>query len=239
MKTSDKIAAIEYLTTILTSERIKRIESVLAERTRYICLVLEDIFQPHNAAAVMRTCDCMGIQDVHIIENRNLFKPEKSSVAIGAEKWLNLYWWTNKPEKSSKKPVCIANQTVDCLKSLKKQGYKIIGTTLRENAIKLQDLSLNCPIAIIMGTEKTGMTEEAHALADEYMYVPMAGFSQSLNVSVTTGIVLHEVTQRLKSSQLNWKLSTQDYQNLKLEWMINSTSFKSIEDVLNVIRKAD
>ncbi|OHE70786.1 MAG: hypothetical protein A2007_05410 [Verrucomicrobia bacterium GWC2_42_7] len=216
----------EYLSKIVTPERLSRIEGVLAQRTRYVSLVLEDIYQPHNAAAIMRTCDCMGIQDLHIVENRNLFQPEKSSVAIGCEKWLSLNWWTNKPNKSSKKPIAASNQTIDCLTDLKRKGYRIVGTTLRPGAISLPEIPLDRPLAIVMGTEKIGMTEEAHNLSDLYMYVPMTGFSQSLNVSVTTGIILYSIVQKLKSSNIPWALPSDDYDKLKFEWLLQSTSFK-------------
>src|SRR4030042_2486900 len=165
---------IKYLEQFVTERRLQLINRVLSQRTRYITVVLEDIYQSHNASAVLRSCDCFGIQDVHIIENRNTYQLNPD-VALGSNKWLTLYKYTREQ-----------NNTATALTKLKKTGYRIVATTPHANGCPLQEFDLHKgKTALVFGTELEGLTGNATTMADEFLTIPMAGFTESLNISVT------------------------------------------------------
>ncbi|OFX59184.1 MAG: RNA methyltransferase, partial [Bacteroidetes bacterium GWA2_30_7] len=173
----------EFLAGFVTDRRKKIICDNIKERTRYITVVLEDIFQPQNASAVLRTCDCFGIQDVHIIENQNKYNINPD-VVLGATQWLTIKNY-NKNE----------NNTLEALNNLKKNNYRIIATTLSENNVSLNDFQLNKgKIALFFGTELTGLSSEVINNADEFLKIPMYGFTESFNISVSAGIILHDLS---------------------------------------------
>lgn len=204
---------IEYLREFVTEDRWERINEIIDARTRYLSVVVEDIYQPHNASAVLRSCDGFGIQDAHIIENHNEFDPS-SQVTIGADQWLSLHRY-NKPG---------ADNTEACLSGLKKQGYKIIATTPHENDVNLNNLSLNEPVAVVFGTELDGISERAAELADGFMKIPMYGFSESFNISVSAAICMYNLSRRLRDpeSGINWQLSEEEKTDLRLNWLRKS-----------------
>lgn len=203
-------ALLQYLTDFVTESRIQRMKDVASKRTRHITVVLEDIYQSHNAAAVLRSCDCAGIQDVHIIENTYEFAPSKD-VSIGADKWLDLHFYkgTN-------------NNTTDCLYKLKKAGYTICATTPHQPSIPINDLDLTSPIALVFGTEKTGLSSDALTLADQRVFLPMSGFSESLNISVTVALFIFSLTNKLALLPHEWKLPEYQQEELLIRWLINS-----------------
>jgi tRNA (guanosine-2'-O-)-methyltransferase len=202
-----------YLEQFVTERRLQLINRIVAQRTRYITVVLEDVFQSHNASAVLRSCDCFGIQDVHIIENRNTYKVNPD-VALGSYKWLTLIKYNKE-----------GNNTLTALDKLKKQGYRIIATTPHTNGCALEDFDLHKgKTAMIFGTELGGLTDSATNLADEFLTIPMVGFTESLNISVTVAIVLHHLTGRLRKSDIPWKLSGAETLQVKLQWLKNSIS---------------
>ncbi len=215
---------IEYLKDFTTESRWETIQKVLKERTNHITIVLEDLHKPHNANAVLRSCDGFGIQDVHIIENRNVFGAE-STVSIGAHQWLSLNKYNN-PEKDN---------LLDCYKSLRNQGYKIIATTPHEQDQDLNDLPINEKVALVFGTEREGLSDEAMKEADGYVKIPMHGFSESFNISVSAAICLYDLTTRIRQSDINWQLA-EDYQKeLSLLWLRKTikASDKLIEKFLS------
>lgn len=187
-----------------------RLEEVLRERTEHISVVVENVFQPHNASAVLRSCDVFGIQNVHIIENTNTYNPNPD-VTIGADKWLDITYHNEEN-----------NNTLTCLNSLKENGYKVVGTVVKPGSYTPTTLPLNDPIALVMGTEGTGLSEEAIAHCDEFLHIPMYGFSESLNISVATAILLHHLTLRLRNEDFNWQLKGEKYEALLLEWVKKS-----------------
>ena len=143
---TNKTALIEYLANCLTAERLQRIDYVFNYRTRYFTVVLENIFQSQNASAVIRTCDCTGIQDIHVVENYNRFDINPD-VVLGANKWLNIYRY-NKTKQNS----------LDAIQSLKKQGYRIVATTPHTNGIELPSFDLEKgKAAFFFGTELQGL----------------------------------------------------------------------------------
>jgi tRNA (guanosine-2'-O-)-methyltransferase len=201
---------LEFLETMITAERRKRFAEILAFRTRHITIVLEDIFQPHNASAVLRTCDCFGIQDVHIIENNNKYEINPD-VALGSSKWLSLFKYNR-----------MGNNTAECLKRMKEQGYRIIATTPHKDDYTPQTLPLDPKFALVFGTELEGLTDTAISLADGFVKIPMVGFTESLNISVSAAIFLHSLTGRLRERDNYWHLSPEEEEDILLEWTLNT-----------------
>lgn len=202
---------IEYLKNFITEKRFERFVNVLNQRTRYVTIVLEDVFQGHNAAAVLRSCDCFGVQDIYCAENRNEFKPNEE-VSMGASQWLNIYRFREKEK----------NNTEICYQTLREKGYKIVATSPHANAVSIKDLKLDEPIALVFGAEKEGLTEYALNNADESVFIPMYGFTESFNISVTVALCLYEVINRLRKSNINYYLSEKEKQEILLQWMKNS-----------------
>jgi tRNA (guanosine-2'-O-)-methyltransferase len=141
---------IEYLKSFVTEKRWDRFYSIVQQRTRYITIVLEDVFQGHNSAAVLRSCDCFGIQDVHFIENRNEFKPNEE-VSMGASQWLSIYRYKEKD----------INNTEICYQTLRQKGYRIVATSPHAQSVSIQELSIDKPLALVFGAEKEGLSEYA------------------------------------------------------------------------------
>ncbi len=207
MMPETKRALFEYLAVFVTQNRLQRFEDVLQYRTRYITVVLEDIYQPHNASAVLRTCDCFGIQDVHIIENQNTYQVNPD-IALGSSKWLNLISYSGSDENS---PTAI--------KTLKEKGYRIVATTPHKEDVTLQDLSLEKgPVALIFGTEMRGITGGTLEMADEFLKIPMYGFTESFNISVSAALALFHLTEKLRNLKINWQLTENEKIDIRLNW---------------------
>ena len=207
---TDKL--INYLEQFITARRIKLFNSRLNYRTRYLTVVLEDIYQPHNASAVLRSCECFGVQDVHIIENRNTYRISPD-VALGSHKWLTL-----------KRHNTQSNNTRDALEALKNEGYRIVAATPHRKDCQLEDLDLRKgKVALVFGSELEGLSSTALELAEEFVRIPMAGFTESLNISVSAAICIHFLTNNLrKSDDLAWPLTEEEKKKLKLVWLKNS-----------------
>ena len=209
--TMDK-ALLEYLSGYLTSNRLELFDKILSMRTRYLTVVLEDIYQPQNASAVLRTCDCFGIQDVHIIENRNEFTVNRE-VALGSSKWLTLKKYTEKKQNS-----------LDAIRQLKMNGYRIVATTPHTNDLELQDFDLTKgKTALVFGSELPGITDTVQNEADEFLKIPMYGFTESFNISVSAAIILHHLSQKMRENKsIDWKLSDTEKEEIKLAWIRKS-----------------
>lgn len=205
-------ALIQFLSGFITSERLNLFDRILENRTRYLTVVLEDIYQPQNASAVLRTCDCFGIQDVHIIENKNVFNLNPA-VELGSSKWLTL----KKYNESD-------NNSLEAITKLKKDGYRIVATTPHKNDIHLEDFDLmKGKTALIFGSELPGISDVVANEADEFMKIPMFGFTESFNISVSAAITLHHLTLKLRTlNELNWQLSHDEKSTLKLKWLKKS-----------------
>ena len=201
---------LQNLSGFVTENRLKRIEEVLQFRTRHLTVVLEDIHKPQNAAAVLRSCDCFGIQDVHIIENQNKFEPNPD-VELGSLKWLTIYKYNSKEEN-----------TADSIASLKKNGYKIVVTSPHKNDCTIEELDITKKTALFFGTEMRGATPAAFEQADGFVKIPMVGFTESLNVSVSAAVSLFILTSRLRRSSVDWKLSEEEETEIRLQWLRNS-----------------
>lgn len=181
-------------------------ERISKERTKHLTVVLENIYQEHNASAVLRTCDCFGIQELHAIEKNNQYKVQRD-IALGAGRWVDLYNY-NLGE----------SPTMDCINKLKQKGYKIVATTPHEKDVTIQELDLTQPIALVFGTERQGISQEILDSADEFVKIPMYGFTESFNISVSVALALNVLRDRLEKSDLDWKLNEQEQTLLKIKW---------------------
>ena len=175
-------------------------------RTRHISVVLEDIYQSHNASAVLRSCDCFGVQDVHVVENRNAFNPA-GDVAVGSSKWVDYYRYPTVTEAYAE---------------LRRRGYRIVATLPHENDQMIGDLDISQPTALVFGTELTGLTGEAIEGADAYVKIPMYGFTESFNISVCAALSLFSLTERMRRSNTCWQLSEDEQLDLKLHWAMQA-----------------
>lgn len=213
---------LNYLLTFVTEHKQNLFQEVLNQRTNHVRVVLEDIFQPQNASAVIRSCDVFGVQNLHVIENSNEYTLNPK-VVMGASKWVNLHKH-NKEE----------NNTLSCINELKSQGYKVYATTPHINDSLVSEMPLNEKFALMFGTELTGLSEEAMKHADGYVKIPMYGFTESLNISVCAAISLYEISKRLKESNINWQMTEEEKVNQMLIWAkkVVKNSDKIIEEYL-------
>ncbi len=200
---------VDYLASYLTTQRLELFNNILNMRTRHITVVLEDIYQAQNASAVLRTCDCFGIQDVHIIESRNEFQDNRE-VSLGSSKWLTLKKY-NEAE----------NNSLAAINQLKKEGYRIVATTPHTNDQELPDFDIaRGKTALVFGSELPGITETILNEADEFLKIPMYGFTESFNISVSAAITLHHLSLKMRETDgLNWQLSDEEKTEIKLEWI--------------------
>lgn len=197
---------LNYLEEMLTESRKMRFQNVLANRTNHFTIVVEDVFQMHNTSAVMRSCEVFGIQELNIIEQR-FGKSIDKEIAMGAQKWVDITTF----------------ETVSAsIKTLRDKGYQIIATTPHNNTSMLSDFDISKPSAIYFGTEKEGLSQEVIDQADGYIKIPMVGFTESLNISVSAAIIIQDITTRLRQSEIKWKLSEEEILFKRLAWAKNS-----------------
>lgn len=201
---------VEFLKKYVTPHKQELIEKVLAQRTRFITLVMEDIFKPHNASAVIRTAECLGVQDVHIIEKSNQYTPNPW-VLRGALKWMNINHYTSR----------LKNSTEMCFNNLRSDGYEIVATDVSEKSIPLSELEITGKTALVMGTEHTGISDYVRENADKLVTIPMNGFTESFNVSVSAAICLNHLLSDIRKRNLKWELSTEEKEELRYEWYKN------------------
>lgn len=206
MNSKDKAEFLEFLSQYVSENKLQKFDQVLKQRTRHITVVLEDIYQPHNASAVLRSCDSFGIQDIHIIENTNTYEVNPH-VELGTAKWLSLHRYSTKE-----------NNTLDCISALKNKGYKVIATSPHKDDFNLDQLDVTNKVALMFGKEKEGLSDIALENADAYLKIPMYGFVESLNISVSAAICLRYAYEQLRKSEISWQLSEEEMLTLKLEW---------------------
>jgi len=207
---------IQFLSGFITPERLSLFERILSLRTNYITVVLEDIFQTQNASAVLRSADCFGIQNVHVIENRNVFQLNPD-VVRGASNWVTVNRYNQNTMNTS-----------DAIRKLKQDGYRIIATSPHEHDVDLENFDLaKGKAAFIFGTERPGLTDVAKNEADEFMKIPMVGFTESLNVSVSAAVTMHHLMDKLRNSSIEWQLTEVEKQKLLLGWL--RTSIKRVD----------
>lgn len=199
----------ENMKSHVSDSRLEKIFNVSEQRTRYMSLVLSNIFYTQNISAVIRSCDCFGIQDLYITGDSPSTHVNKH-VAQGAYNWVDIHRLTFQPEEKT-------------LADLKKQGYRIVVTMPEPGAAPLHEFDIEAgKFAVVMGNERDGVSDEVREAADEYLYIPMAGFSQSLNISVSAAVIISELSNRLRRSDQNWQLSEEELKKLRYNWMKKS-----------------
>lgn len=203
------VGLTDHLETFVTPERVARIDRALGERTRRIAVVLEDLYQMHNASAVVRSCECFGIQDIHVVESDNAFEINKSIVQ-GAAKWVTVSRHTQ-PDGIRR-----------CLSSLKEQGYRVVAMSPQPGSTPVEGLPLERPLALCFGSEEPGLSQQAMEMADLTATIPMHGFTRSLNLSVSAGIALYLLGERLRGSDLDWGIDGERYRRLRALWLAQS-----------------
>lgn len=204
----------EYLQGFLSPRRIELFEQMVNERSRHFTVVAEDVYQLHNASAVMRSCEVFGIQDMHVIEKRNDTAVD-GEIAMGAQKWVDLYRHTS---------------TKDCIASLKEAGYQIVATTPHENSTYLHEFDVSKKSALFFGQEKTGLSQEVLDSADSFLKIPMRGFTESLNISVSAAIILQSLVTEMREKNVDWQLTEEEKLEVKMQWTKNS--IKSIDQII-------
>ncbi len=200
------IKLLAHLETFLTENRKQRFQKVLAQRTNHFTVATEDVYQLHNTSAVIRSCDVFGIQNIHIIEERNRKRIDRE-IAMGAQKWVSVNRY---------------NHVSESIENLREKGYQIIATTPHNNACMLDDFDISKPAALFFGTEKEGLSKEVLENADGFLKIPMVGFTESLNISVSAAIILQALTNKLKKSSISWQLSKEDELATRYFWAKNS-----------------
>lgn len=204
---NEKRELINSLWQYITENKKEKMLDVLKHRTRYITILLEDLFQPHNASAALRTCDIFGIQDVHIVEENYTFKAV-DTVAMGSSKWVDTY-----PHVSIEQAIT----------HLKNNGYRIVATTPHEKSYFLPELPLDQKTALLFGSEQMGLSARALKQADACVKIPMFGFVESFNVSVSVALSLYDIITRLHRSEYMWQLSEQEQEDLLLKWICKTS----------------
>jgi tRNA (guanosine-2'-O-)-methyltransferase len=206
---------LAYLEGFLTENRKERFADVLANRTNHFTIAVEDVFQFHNTSAVMRSCEVFGIQEINIVEQR-FGKDIDKEIAMGAQKWVDINKFEN---------------ITDCIDTLRAKGYQIIATTPHNDSCLLHDFDVTQKSALFFGTEKEGLSDDVMRNADGYLKIPMVGFTESLNISVSAAIIIQDITTRLRQSNVNWQLSDMELLEKRLVWAKNSIKdIKRIEE---------
>jgi len=207
----DKVKYLEYLESYLTPRRKNLIHKVSQNRTRHFTIVAEDTYLDHNASALVRTCDCFGILDLHIIEEIHRYRLAKR-MAQGSQKWINIHYYSN-----------YENNAQTCIDELKKQGYAIIGTTPNEHDYLLDDFDVRQKSAFFFGKERTGLSKAIIDQADGLLKIPMYGFTQSFNVSVSAALLLQSVTAKLYArNDIDWPLTNEEVIDVKIDWCLKT-----------------
>ena len=204
---------LHFLENILTENRKAKFLKILENRTKHFTVVVEDLFQMHNASAVMRSCEVFGIQELNVIEER-YGKSIDKEIAMGAQKWVDINTFDS-----------ISN----CVETIKNKGYQIIATTPHENDCLMEDFDISKPSALFFGTERDGLSEEILQKADGFLKIPMVGFTESLNISVSAAIIIQNLTNRLRRSSIDWQLSEKEILEKRLAW--TKSSIKDIKRI--------
>ena len=202
---------VQYLKEFVVDERRELFEEKIEQRTKHITVVLENIFQGRNISASIRSADCFGVQDVHVIENDNYFNDD-SEVSMGADKWIKTTRYNQENHNSAA-----------AIKKLKEKGYQVIAVTPHNTDCDLYDIEItDQKIALIFGAEVRGCSEETLKLADKRMKIPMYGFTESFNISVSVSLCLQHLTYKMRNSAVNWRMTQEQKNETLLQWLRNT-----------------
>ncbi|GAB5564606.1 MAG: RNA methyltransferase [Winogradskyella sp.] len=210
---SDK-KLLQYLESFLTDHRRQRFQKVLTERTKHFTVATEDVYQLHNTSAVIRSCDVFGIQEVNIVEEVNSKRIDRE-IAMGAQKWVDLNRY---------------HTTKSCISDLRSRGYQIVATSPHVEDCELIDFDITKKSCFFFGRETEGLSQQALDEADTFLKIPMFGFTESLNISVSAAIILQHVTSKLRKSQIEWKLSESELIEKRFDWV--KKTLKNYDDIV-------
>lgn len=210
----------------MTVHKLELMEKILNQRTRYLTVVMEDLYQSQNTSAIIRTCECLGIQDVHVIEHQARWGTNKK-VLKGSHYWVDVIKHRIKAS---------GNGIVGALNGMKEKGYRILVTSVDPGSKPIGSVDVAAgKIALVMGNELKGASAEISACADELVHIPMYGFTESFNVSVSAAICLSmlrqqmiDVTNQDDLPPLNWNLSEEEKNILRLKWLRNMVNRSTI-----------
>ncbi|MEP2937311.1 MAG: RNA methyltransferase [Gilvibacter sp.] len=207
-------ALFEYLEGYLTDRRRALFLEVLQKRTKHFTVATEGVYQLHNTSAVIRSCDVFGIQDVHVVEDIQGNRIDKE-IAMGAQKWVDLHRY---------------DTVQDCVSRLKSEGYRIVATSPHGQAITPEAFDISKKSAFFFGKESDGLSPYVLKQADTLIKIPMYGFTESLNISVSAAIILQNVVSRLHQSEISWQLSPSQIRQKQFDWMCKT--IKSIDAII-------
>ncbi|CAN5638114.1 RNA methyltransferase [soil metagenome] len=202
---------LSYLQSFLLEERKSRFEKILEQRTRHLTVVLENTSDAHNINAVFRSCEGFGIQDIHVIENGSKFKPAKK-ILRGSHRWLTVKKYKDEEDN-----------TLNCIHTLRAKGYRIVATTPHHHDLPLHQLKVDQPLALFFGQEHEGVSEIVKAHADDFVIIPMQGFTESFNISAAAAILSYELSHRIRANkEILWQLSEEEKNALRFRWTLQN-----------------
>ena len=207
---------LHYLEGFITENRKEGFLRVLQNRTKHFTIAMEDVYQLHNTSAVMRSCEVFGIQELNVIEQK-FGKRIDTEIAMGAQKWVDVFRY---------------NSVQSCMDAMRAKGYQIIATTPHDDSCLLHEFDITKPAALFFGTERDGLSQEVLDQADGFLKIPMVGYTESLNISVSAAIIIQDITNRLRQSAINWHLTEDEIWEKRLDW-----TRKSIKDIEFIERK--
>ncbi len=196
---------LQQLYEFISESKRDMLDQIAAERSNHCTVVLEDIVKEFNSSAVLRSCDCFGVQTLNIIAENQEFEVQRE-IARGAGNWVDvhIYDGTNSPG-------------LKCINDLKSMGYQVVATSPHASQ-SINDIQIEQPIALVFGTERHGISETVLKNADQLVKIPMFGFTESFNISVSAAVILSQLRNRLEASTLDWKLSQEEQVKLKIKW---------------------
>ncbi|WP_242158787.1 TrmH family RNA methyltransferase [Aestuariivivens sediminis] len=209
------VALLNYLETYLTESRKEKFLNVLSQRTKHFTVAIEDVYQLHNTSAVMRSCDVFGIQELHVIEELNTKQIDRE-IAMGSQKWVDINRYRS---------------VKDCLAHLRGQGYRIVATSPHVTHGELKDFDVTQKSCFFFGKETEGLSDDVLNAADGFIRIPMVGFAESLNISVSVAIILHDTMTRLKQTTTEWQLGEAEKLQKRMDWC--KTTIKSYQRIID------
>ena len=193
----------EYLSSFMLEERFATLCRALDMRTEYITVLTENMFHAQNASAIVRHCEAFGVQNIHTVEELCPFLPTLN-IALGTDKWIDILHHAT---------------TRDALDALRKEGYRIVATTPHHKSCTPETFDVTKgKFALVFGTEKTGVSDEVLAEADEYLQIPMCGMVDSLNVSASAAILIYMLSERMRAECENWQLEEEPKARRLYDW---------------------
>ena len=198
---------IEYLAEFMLPERLATLRRAIDSRTKYMTLLAENMFHPQNASALVRHCEAFGVQSMHTVQTLCKFNPNVDIVR-GTDKWIDIYHHSS---------------TAEALAHLKSEGYRIVATTPHKQSCTPESFDVTKgKFAIVMGTEKTGISEEVMAAADEFLRIPMCGMVESLNVSACAAIIVYMLSERMRHEVEDWKMTEVEQIRTLHHWLVDT-----------------